>query len=57
MRIIYWMFLLSVLLLVLVYYKGATTFSLAFTSGARALIYAVTGRDENGRFQPYPGGA
>lgn len=56
MRIIYWMFLLSAMLLVLAYWQGATAFMAVFAAGVQKIAYSLTGRNERGEFVPYPGG-
>jgi hypothetical protein len=51
-----YVFLLSMALLALAYYAGFSSDVSAFLGGATALVYAVTGRDKNGKFAVYPGG-
>lgn len=50
-------FVLAVILIVIVYYVGANQLAKTGFSGAKDLLYAGTGRNAQGQFQPYPSGA
>lgn len=49
-RYIYWAFILMVLLILVVYSSGAVAAGNAFSQGITRLIWALTGRDANGRW-------
>lgn len=49
--------LLVALLIFGAFYIGLSTDFLAFARGAQQLLYALTGRNEQGNFVNYPGGA
>ena len=51
-----YIFLLSALLIAAAYFLGVATDINAFSAGATRLIYAVTGRDTQGKFAAYPTG-
>ena len=50
MRIIYWMFLLMMVLILVQYATGTTQTVATFGKGITAIIYALTGRDSEGRW-------
>lgn len=56
-KTISYLFLLSVLLILVAYYKGTTSITGAFGTAIQQLSYAFTGRDTQGHFAAYPGGA
>lgn len=50
-------FLLSLLLIAVVYFIGLSTDAGALAKALQQLIYSVTGRTSTGQFAAYPGGA
>lgn len=50
-------FLLSALLIAVAYFAGLATDINVFATNLVSLLYAVTGRDNTGKFAAYPGGA
>lgn len=52
-----WFGLLSLVLILVVYYKGSTALASAGGQVIQTISYAWTGRDKNGNFANYPGGA
>lgn len=55
-RIITYIFVLSLVLIVVAYYAGVKTDEQAFVSGATTILQTVTGRGANNQFANYPGG-
>lgn len=47
-------FLLSVLLIIAVYFVGVSTDARVFGGVVQQLVYAGTGRDSSGKFAQYP---
>ena len=56
-RILYYGFILSVLLLVLAYSKGFRSNVEIMGGAVNKLILTLTGRDDQGKFSPYPDGS
>jgi hypothetical protein len=56
-RLGFWVFLLLALLIAAAYYVGVSTDFSAFSNGSRTILYALTGRNAQGEFAAYPGGA
>lgn len=50
-------FVVSILLVVVVYFVGFATDVSTVSTAAKGLIYAATGRNSAGQFQNYPQGA
>jgi hypothetical protein len=49
-------FIIAIVLIILVYYIGATNVLQAGANAAVRLSYALTGRTSSGQFANYPGG-
>lgn len=49
-----YVFFLSLILIIVVYYVGVKTDTAAFSSAANSLINTATGRKSNGAFAGYP---
>ena len=56
-RTIFYLFVLSVLLIVLGYYAGANKLAGTLFSGVNTLGLTFTGRNSSGQFAAYPGNA
>ncbi len=56
-RTIFYLFVLSVLLIVLGYYAGANKLAGTLFSGVNTLGLTFTGRNSQGAFAAYPGNA
>lgn len=52
----FYTFVLLLTLILVVYYVGAATNFMAFAQGAQRILYALTGRNQQGNFQGYPAG-
>lgn len=56
-KALFYIFVLSVLLIVVAYYAGATQVGGTLFNGFNNLILTSTGRDSQGNFASYPSGA
>lgn len=56
-QLAWYLFTLSALLIVVVYYKGSVPLLGAFGDGLVKIGYAFTGRNAQGNFAAYPSGA
>ena len=54
---LWYIFALSIVLVVVVYYVGVTTDVTTFTSAFVSLVQAATGRNAQGQFASYPAGS
>jgi hypothetical protein len=50
----FYVFLLLALLIVVIYYVGATTDFASFSAGSRTILYALSGRNNAGNAIQYP---
>jgi hypothetical protein len=55
-KIAWYLFALSALLILVVYWKGSTSITGAISNGLVAVGYAFTGRTPQGTFAAYPSG-
>ena len=55
-KVAWYLFALSALLIVVVYFKGSTGLVGAFSTGLTSVGYAFTGRTPQGTFAAYPAG-
>lgn len=53
-RALYYIFILSLVLVALAYYTGLQTDAAALKSAFVSILYAVTGRNSSGNFAGYP---
>lgn len=53
---IYYGFVIMLVLILVVYYVGATNVGQTLFTGIVNTVYALTGRSQQGVFQNYPGG-
>ena len=53
-RALFYIFVLSLVLIGLAYYVGLTSDVPSVANGLRSLIYSVTGRTSSGNFAGYP---
>lgn len=53
-RALYYIFILSLVLVALAYYTGLQTDAGALKNAFTSIIYAVTGRNSSGNFAGYP---
>lgn len=56
-RTVFYLFVLSILLIVLGYYAGANKLAGTLFGGVNTLGLTFTGRDSSGNFAAYPGNA
>ena len=56
-KALWYIFILSLVLVALAYYVGLKSDSKALGTAFTNLIYALTGRSSGGKFAGYPGGA
>lgn len=56
-RTLLYIFLLTALLIAVVWYVGLSTDSATFFSGTKGLVQTLTGQNAQGQFGSYPGGA
>lgn len=54
-RIFTYIFILSLVLILVAYYAGVKTDEQAFASGVRSILQTTTGRGPNNQFAGYPG--
>lgn len=55
-RALFYAFILSLVLIAVVYYIGLSTEAPALATSLRSLVYALTGRNNSGQFADYPKG-
>lgn len=53
-KALFYIFVLSLVLIGLAYYVGLTSDVPSIANGLRSLIYSVTGRNSSGNFAGYP---
>ena len=56
-RALQWIFIISLVLVLVAYWAGTRGVANAFFTGFNSLLLTVTGRDSSGKFAAYPGGA
>lgn len=55
-KLVFYIFVLSLVLILVAYYAGVQTDAGAFSSAINSGIQTVTGRTNNGQFAAYPSG-